>query len=144
MVGGMYHYRHTSIKLYLLLRLVHTSLTATLPAGEACVNQRKLFAKRLHRLRKAANLSLDKAGEKGGLSGKYWGEVERSEKSPTLETVFKMAGALNVPIHALVQIEREEDESRILRKRIESILDKSTVAQLKRLYCYLLDTIDIK
>ncbi len=108
------------------------------------MNQRKLFAKRLRRLRKAANLSLDKAGEKGGLSGKYWGEVERSEKSPTLETVFNMADALDVPIHALVQIEREEDETRILRKRIENILDKSSVPQLKRLYCYLLDTIDNK
>jgi transcriptional regulator with XRE-family HTH domain len=106
------------------------------------VNQRKLFAKRLRRLRKAANLSLDKAGEKGGLSGKYWGEVERSEKSPTLEMAFNMADALDVPIHALVQIEREEDEERILRKRIDSILDKSNVNRLKRIYCYLLDTVD--
>jgi transcriptional regulator with XRE-family HTH domain len=108
------------------------------------VNQRKLFAKRLRRLRKAAKLSLDKAGEKGGLSGKYWGEIERSEKSPTLEMVFNMADALDVPIHALVQIEREEDEGRIVRKRIDAILDKSSVHQLKRLYCYLLDTIETK
>jgi transcriptional regulator with XRE-family HTH domain len=108
------------------------------------VNQRKLFAKRLRRLRKAAKLSLDKAGEKGGLSGKYWGEVERSEKSPTIEKVFNMADALEVPIHALVQVEREEDEERILRKRIDNVLNKSSVHQLKRLYCYLLDTIDLK
>jgi transcriptional regulator with XRE-family HTH domain len=79
--------------------------------------------------------SLDKAGEKGRLSGKYWGEVERSEKSPTLESVFNMADALDVPIHGLVQIKREEDEERIVRKRIDNILDKSTVYQLKRLYC---------
>jgi transcriptional regulator with XRE-family HTH domain len=111
---------------------------------EKSVNQRKLFAKRLLRLRKAANLSLDKAGEKGGLSGKYWGEIERSERSPTLETVFNMADALDVPIHALVQIEREEDEERILRKRIDNILDNSSVNQLKRPYCYLLDTIETK
>jgi transcriptional regulator with XRE-family HTH domain len=108
------------------------------------VNQRKLFAKRLRRLRKSAKLSLDKAGEKGGLSGKYWGEVERAEKSPTLEIVSNMARALDAPLHALVQLDREEDEEKLLRKRIDSILDKSDVHQLKRLYCYLLDTIDTK
>ena len=58
-------------------------------------------------------MSLDRAGEKGGLSGKYWGEVERGEKSPTLEKVSAMAKALGVPLHALVQVEREEDEEKI-------------------------------
>jgi transcriptional regulator with XRE-family HTH domain len=106
------------------------------------VNQRKLFAKRLRRLRKAAKLSLDKAGERGGLSGKYWGEVERSEKSPTLETLSEMARALDVPLHALVEIEREEGEEKLLRKRIDHILEISSADQLKRIYCYLLDTMD--
>jgi len=95
-------------------------------------------------LRKAVQLSLDKAGERGGLSGKYWGEVERAEKSPTLETLSSMAKALDVPMHALVQIEREEDEDKLLRKRIDSILDASSTKQLKRIYCYLLDTTDAK
>ncbi len=121
--------------------------TMLFPLGcvwETHVNQRTLFAKRVRRLRKAANLSLDKAGEKGGLSGKYWGEVKRSEKSPTLDKLLAMARALDVPIYALVQIEREEDEEKVLRSSIDRILDKSTVKQLKRVYCYLLDTSDTK
>ena len=105
------------------------------------MNQQKLFARRLRRLRKAARLSLDKAGEKGGLSGKYWGEVERAEKSPTLEKLAAMAKALGIPMYALVQFEREEDEE-VLRKRISAILDKATSHQLKRIYSYLLDTLD--
>jgi transcriptional regulator with XRE-family HTH domain len=106
------------------------------------VNQRTLFARRLRRLRKAANLSLDRAGEKGGLSGEYWGEVERSEKSPTLETLSEMAKALDIPLHMLLQLEREEDEEEVLRKRIDHILDVSPTDQLKRFYCYLLDTMN--
>ena len=106
------------------------------------MDQRKLFAKRLRRLRKATKLSLDKAGERGGLSGKYWGEVERGEKSPTLEKLSGMAKALGVPIYALVQIEREEDEEKVLRKGINNILDTSSTKQLKRIYSYLLDTQD--
>jgi transcriptional regulator with XRE-family HTH domain len=105
------------------------------------VNQQKLFARRLRRLRKAAKLSLDKAGEKGGLSGKYWGEVERAEKSPTLEKMAAMAKALGVPMYALVQFEREEDEE-LLRKRITEILNKANPQALKRFYSYLLDTAD--
>jgi len=107
------------------------------------VNQRKLFARRLRRLRKAAKLSLDAAGEKGGLSGKYWGEVERGEKSPTLEKISDMAKALGVPTYALVQFEREEDED-TLRKRITKILENSDAQQLKTIYGYLLDTLDSK
>ena len=107
------------------------------------MNQRKLFARRLRRLRKAAKLSLDAAGEKGGLSGKYWGEVERGEKSPTLEKISDMAKALGVPTYALVQFEREEDED-TLRKRITKILENSDAQQLKTIYGYLLDTLDSK
>jgi transcriptional regulator with XRE-family HTH domain len=105
------------------------------------VNQQQLFAKRLRRLRKAAKLSLDAAGEKGGLSGKYWGAVERGEKSPTFEKIAAMAKALDVPIYALVQFEREEDQQ-VLRKRVNTALDKASAQQLKRIYLYLLDTAD--
>jgi len=105
------------------------------------VNHGKLFARRLRRLRKAAKLSLDRAGEKGGLSGKYWGEVERSEKSPTLEKISAMAKALNVPIHVLLQLDREEDPE-VTRRRINGILDRASTSQLKRIYCYLLDTLN--
>ena len=94
-------------------------------------------------MRKAAKLSLDAAGEKGGLSGKYWGEVERGEKSPTLEKISDMAKALGVPTYALVQFEREEDED-TLRKRITKILENSDAQQLKTIYGYLLDTLDSK
>jgi transcriptional regulator with XRE-family HTH domain len=106
------------------------------------VTQRRLFAKRLRRLRKAAKLNLDEAGEKGQLSGKYWGEIERGEKSPTLDKVFGMARALDLPVHALVHTDREEDDEKVLRRRIETILDKSSAKQLKRIYCHLLDTME--
>jgi transcriptional regulator with XRE-family HTH domain len=106
------------------------------------VDHRRLFAKRLRRLREAAQLSLDKAGEKGGLSGKYWGEVERGEKSPTHEMMLRMAKALNIPMEGLVRTEREESDEKLLRKRIDSILDKSPTKHLKRVYFYLLDTLE--
>ena len=76
------------------------------------------------------------------MSGKFWGEVERGERSPTLDKVFGMAKALNIPIHVLVHIEREDDDEKTLRKKIEGALAKSNPKQLKRLYCHIIDTLD--
>lgn len=106
------------------------------------VSQRTVFGKRLRRLRKAAQYNLDEAGERGNMSGKFWGEVERGERSPTLDKVFGMAKALNVPVHVLVKIEREEDDEKILRKKIEAVVTKSSARHLNRLYCYILDTLE--
>jgi transcriptional regulator with XRE-family HTH domain len=106
------------------------------------VDQRRLLAKRLRRLRKAAKLSLEKAGEKGGLSGKYWGQIERDENSPSHEMLVRMAKALNMPLSELVRTEREIDEEKTLRSRIDSILNKASTKELKRIYCYLNDTLE--
>ncbi len=105
------------------------------------MDHRKLFAKRVRRLREAANLSLAEAGEKGDITGNFWGDVERCKKVPSLDTIVAMARGLNVPPSVLLMLDREEDDERALRKRIETILDKSDAKQLKRFYCYMIDTV---
>jgi transcriptional regulator with XRE-family HTH domain len=94
------------------------------------VDENKLFAKRVRKLRKAANLSLAKASERGDLTQNHWGEVERGNKEPWLEIVFKIARGLNITPGVLLALEREEDE-RSLRKRMESLLDKCSPQQLE-------------
>lgn len=94
------------------------------------VDYRKLFAKRVRRLRKAAKLSLGKASERGDLSANFWGEVERCESEPGLESIFKIARGLSTTPNVLLALEREEDE-RSLRKRIESLLDGCSPQQLE-------------
>lgn len=93
----------------------------------------KLFGKRVRSIRKKAKLTLERAAERADLSGNYWGEVERSKKVPSLDTIVAMATALEVPAHVLLKTEREDD-AKNLRKRIELMLDGCTREQLELIH----------
>src|SRR5260370_17385906 len=86
-------------------------------------NTKALFGKRVRRLRKAENLSLEKAAERARLSGNYWGEVERGRKAPSLDTIASMPTALALPAHHLLLLEREEGAN-ALRGKLASLLNK--------------------
>ena len=90
-----------------------------------------LFRKRVRRLRKAANLSLEKAAERGGFDYNYWGEVERGKSDPGLEYIFRIAKGLQLPPSALF-IDREEDPA--LLKKTQQLVEKATPDQLTLLY----------
>jgi transcriptional regulator with XRE-family HTH domain len=97
------------------------------------VKHRTLFAQRVRRLRKAAKLSLEKAAERGEITPNYWGDVERSKKVPSLDTIVAMAKGLGLAPSTLLILEREEDP-RDLRKRIDSLLSKSSPQQIELIH----------
>ena len=53
--------------------------------------------------RKKAKLSQEKLAEKADLNRNYIGEIERAEKKITLETLWKVAKALNLRIRDLTR-----------------------------------------
>ena len=97
------------------------------------MKHRTLFAQRVRRLRKAAKLSLEKAAERGEITPNYWGDVERSKKGPSLDTIVAMAKGLGLAPSTLLILEREEDP-RDLRKRIDSLLSKSSPQQIELIH----------
>jgi transcriptional regulator with XRE-family HTH domain len=97
------------------------------------LKHRSLFAKRLRRLRKAAKLSLEKAAERGDITGNYWGDVERAKKVPSLDTIVAMAKGIGVAPSTLLLLEREEDEPDI-RKRMEALLNQCSLQQLELIH----------
>ncbi|MCL2300932.1 MAG: helix-turn-helix domain-containing protein [Firmicutes bacterium] len=56
---------------------------------------------RMYRTRK--NLSQDALGEMAGLYGAYIGQLERGEKNATLESIGKVARALDLPFEVLFE-----------------------------------------
>ena len=94
---------------------------------------RTLFAQRVRKLRKSAKLSLEKAAELGEITGNYWGDVERTKKVPSLDTIVAMARGLGVAPSTLLLLEREED-TRDIRKRMDSLLSKCTPQQLELIH----------
>jgi transcriptional regulator with XRE-family HTH domain len=97
------------------------------------LRHRSLFAQRVRKLRKAAKLSLERAAELGEITGNYWGDVERSKKVPSLDTIVAMSKGLGVAPSTLLLLEREE-EPRDIRKRMDSLLNKCTPQQLELIH----------
>jgi len=90
-----------------------------------------LFARRVRRLRKSAKLSREKAAERGGISPNFWGEVERGESEPGLDSVYRIAKGLQLDPCALLT-DREEDPN--LMKKTHALVEKATPDQLSILY----------
>src|SRR5271170_1538003 len=97
------------------------------------VKHRTLFAQRVRKLRKAAKLSLENAAERGNITGNFWGDVERGNKVPSLDTIVAMAKGLALPPSTLLLLEREEDP-RDIRKRVDSLLTKCDPQQLEMVH----------
>ena len=98
------------------------------------MNQSKLFGKRVRTLRKAAKITQEEAAEAAHLNSKYLGEIERGEKRPSFEAIIAVAKALDVPPESFFQFELEDNDEKVLRRRIENLLQKASTAQLQRIH----------
>jgi transcriptional regulator with XRE-family HTH domain len=74
------------------------------------VNHLELFANRVRSLRLAANLSIERASELGGLSPGFWGEVERNVKEPCLESLYGFAQGLGITVPTLLSFDDQADQ----------------------------------
>ncbi|MGH9890664.1 MAG: helix-turn-helix domain-containing protein [bacterium] len=65
-------------------------------------NLRKAFGAHLRSLREGAGISQEALASRAGLHRTYVGSVERGERNPTLESMFVLAQALEVPLQTLL------------------------------------------
>lgn len=66
---------------------------------------------KIRSLRKERGLSQESLALKAGLNTSYMGQIERAEKSATIDSLEKIANALDVPIEELFSFEREESKN---------------------------------
>jgi transcriptional regulator with XRE-family HTH domain len=71
-------------------------------------NIRKFIGQRLRALRKERDLTQERLGHLAGLSGKFIGEVERGEKSISIDSLYAVAIALHLPLRSLVDVRVNE------------------------------------
>lgn len=62
---------------------------------------RKFLGQRLRELRKQRGISQERLGSGASLSGKFVGEVERGEKSISIDSLYRVSAALGVPLRHL-------------------------------------------
>ena len=87
-------------------------------AERAVRHVRKFLGTRLRALRKQRALSQERLGERSGLSGKFIGEVERGEKSISIDSLYRVSVALEIPLRDLTDVRERnvapnEDAERI-------------------------------
>ena len=61
---------------------------------------------RIRQLRNDRHMSQEELSFKSGISAAHLGQIERATKNPTVDTIGKIAAALNVPVAALFTDEK--------------------------------------
>ena len=74
-------------------------------SDRAVPHVRKFLGQRLRELRKERGHSQEGLGQKASLSGKFIGEVERGEKSISVDSLYKVSVALKAPLRQLTDVQ---------------------------------------
>lgn len=99
----------------------------------------KVIGQRIRNYRTQQKLSQEKLAELSGCHHTYIGQVERGEKNATLESIEKIASALNVPLSQLFEKLGDGDvDGGIPLKCYEFLAAKSTADQ-EHLYRMLME-----
>jgi transcriptional regulator with XRE-family HTH domain len=80
------------------------------------------FATRVRRLRETAGLSIQEAGDRGGISANFWGKVERGEQEPCLLSIGGMAQGLGISTRVLMTLEERPTDNTV-RSQLNDVLD---------------------
>ena len=91
----------------------------------------KIVGENLRQLRTERNLSLGQLGELSGVSKVMLSQIERGESSPTINTLWKIAGGLKVTYSQL--LERQERDTAVVRGA--EIVPQPEEGGHYRLYC---------
>lgn len=74
----------------------------------------KLIGYVIQRYRKERQMSQELLSGLAGLDRTHYSKIERGLRSPTIETLFRIAGALDVPPHTIIEtIEQELEKSAV-------------------------------
>lgn len=99
----------------------------------------RFIGQRIRNYRTQQNLSQEKLAEMAGCHPTYIGQLERGEKNATLESVEKIASALNIPLSRLFEkLGGDEQEDSIPLKCYE-FLSAKTKAEQEHLYRMLIE-----
>jgi transcriptional regulator with XRE-family HTH domain len=98
------------------------------------MEQAKLFGRRVRAIRKAARITQERIAEQAQINPKYLGELERGEKKPSFDALLAIAKALHVSPAIFFHFDKEENDERVLRRKIEVLLHDRSPQQLQQAY----------
>ena len=99
----------------------------------------KLNGQRIRNYRTQQKLSQEKLAELSGCHPTYIGQVERGEKNATLESIEKIASALNIPLAQLFEKLGDGEISDSIPLKCYEFLSAKTKAEQEHLYRLLIE-----
>jgi transcriptional regulator with XRE-family HTH domain len=99
---------------------------------------KQLFGQRLAALRGAKGLEQHQLGRLVGKKDKYVSAIETGKTFPRPEMIPLLAKALGAPVSALFFFEGMDNDAKLLRKQIDSLLQTSDAAQLRKFLRHML------
>ncbi|HAD82487.1 MAG: hypothetical protein A2509_10340 [Candidatus Edwardsbacteria bacterium RIFOXYD12_FULL_50_11] len=90
----------------------------------------KLIGQRIKKLRKDAGFTQDKLAVKASIHEKYIGQIERGEINTTIETISRIANALNVTIADIFNISEGPERKKKIIIEITDKLSKQSIEKL--------------
>lgn len=91
------------------------------------------FGRRVALLRKARNLEQHQLGQRIGRDNKFISRIETGTSFPRPDIIEKLAKALQVPVTLLFWDQEVDNNPRIMRKAVDSFLDKSDARLMRKL-----------
>jgi transcriptional regulator with XRE-family HTH domain len=102
----------------------------------------ELFRKQLATLREAKGLKQHELEEKIGRGPQYVSHIETGVHKPGFEMIFELAEGLDVSPMELFFMAGLDDNKQVLRRRIDSLLDRCDEEQLRRLFRLILVSLE--
>ena len=99
----------------------------------------KVLGQRIRNYRTAQKLSQEKLAELAGCHHTYIGQIERGEKNATIESIEKIASALNVSLSRLFENLGIQDNARNIPMECYEFLSAKTKEEQEHLYRILLE-----
>lgn len=99
-------------------------------------NMTKLVGERIKYFRNQRGLSQEQLALRAGINTSYAGQLERGEKSPTVDTLGKISTALNIPLEEFFQIENKKtsDNMTTTMEKIAFLLNGRTASEQEAIY----------
>lgn len=99
----------------------------------------KFIGQRIRNYRTQKKLSQEKLAELSGCHPTYIGQLERGEKNATLESIEKVATALDVPLSTLFEKLGDESSNESIPLKCYEFLSAKTKKEQEQLYRILLE-----
>ena len=93
---------------------------------------RAFLGQRLRELRKQRGFSQERLGHSAHLSGKFIGEVERGEKSISIDSLYRVSASLAIPLRHLADVRRVTVPSEDAEKIFALVSGRYPAAKLRR------------